>query len=70
MQFKYFNATSPYEIGDIVCISGMERAILDIACIHFVSTGKVEFSYKLDDGLWYILELCKGEHDYKIGLPL
>ena len=44
-----FNAFCPFEIGDkIRNTAGEVHTITDIACIHYVRTGKVEFRIELD----------------------
>lgn len=50
MVYAQFKATCPFEIGDkIVDENGKERTITDIACIHYLRTGEVEFMYGLDN---------------------
>lgn len=50
-----FNAFCPFEIGDKVQdITGRFRTITDIACIHYVRTGKVEFRFELDHSGRYV----------------
>jgi hypothetical protein len=64
-----FNATCPVEIGDKI-VQVEKRSVLgrsehfinmppfhtitDIAAIHYVKTGKVEFRYELDNNGQYI----------------
>lgn len=44
-----FSAFCPFEIGDrIRDITGQVHEITDIACVHYVRTGKVEFRFELD----------------------
>lgn len=44
-----FNAYCPLEIGDkIRDTAGEVHTITDIACVHYVRTGKVEFRFELD----------------------
>jgi hypothetical protein len=43
-----FNASCKYEVGDRVNGS----TITDIAAIHYVVSGRVEFRYLLDDSMW------------------
>lgn len=50
MQVAAFNAKCPFEIGDRIedRRTGAVRTITDIACIHYIKTGKVEFRYEFD----------------------
>ena len=44
-----FSAFCPLEIGDkIRDTTGKLHTITDIACVHYVRTGKVEFRFELD----------------------
>ena len=44
-----FNAYCPLEIGDkIRDTAGEVHTITDIACVHYVRTGKIEFRFELD----------------------
>lgn len=44
-----FNAFCPFEIGDkIRDTTGGIYEITDIACVHYVRTGKVEFRFELN----------------------
>jgi len=43
----YFEASSPFEVGDTVCKSYGEEIIEDIACTHYAASGNAEFTYKL-----------------------
>ena len=44
-----FRAFCPFEIGDeLRDTSGKVHTITDIACVHYVRTGKVEFRFELD----------------------
>ncbi|SHJ74868.1 hypothetical protein [Tepidibacter formicigenes] len=56
MQIATFNATCPFEIGDKVkeANTGEVKRITDIACVHYLKTGKVEFRYELDGSGNYI----------------
>ena len=69
MMLAAFNARCPYEIGDQIQVlqpaAGImkkDRAaymigkatITDIACTHYVKTGKVLFTYELDGSGEYI----------------
>lgn len=58
MQMAAFNAVCPYEIGDkinaVKAINGQMfsvgvATITDIACTHYVKSGKVVFTYELDN---------------------
>lgn len=61
MKLAAFNAVCPYEIGDKVVIleaagkndNGVmhiqrEGTITDIACTHYIKSGKVVFTYELN----------------------
>ena len=49
-----FNAFCPLEIGDeIRDTTGGVHTVTDIACIHYVRTGKVEFRFELDGTGYY-----------------
>lgn len=49
MVTEQFNAYCPFEIGDKIKDTAREvHTITDIACIHYVRTGKVEFRLELD----------------------
>jgi hypothetical protein len=56
MQVAAFNATCPVEIGDVIkdANTGRVATITDIACIHYVKAGKIEFRYELDGSGQYI----------------
>ena len=67
MQMAAFSAKCPYEIGDRVVVlevagkneNGvmyMQRVgvITDIACTHYIKTGKIIFTYELDGSGEYI----------------
>lgn len=57
MKFAAFNAVCNYKIGDRVVIAqpeGSIKTITDIACIHYVKSGKVEFLYELNDSGTYV----------------
>ena len=44
-----FSAFCPLEIGDeLRDTSGKVHTITDIACVHYVRAGKVEFRFELD----------------------
>ena len=61
MQMAAFSAKCPYEIGDRVVVievagtnengvmyTQREGVITDIACTHYVKTGKIIFTYELN----------------------
>lgn len=49
MKTTAFNAFCPVEIGDqLRDTSGRIHTITDIACVHYVRAGKVEFRFELD----------------------
>ena len=61
MQVAAFSARSPYEIGDkiqVITPAGKnqegalymttEGVITDIACTHYIKTGKIIFTYELN----------------------
>lgn len=61
MKLAAFNAVCPYEIGDRVVIlevagknengvmyTQREGIITDIACTHYIKSGKVVFTYELN----------------------
>lgn len=49
MKTTQFNAFCPVEIGDqLRDIKGRIHTITDIACVHYVRAGKVEFRFELD----------------------
>lgn len=58
MQMTQFHAFCPLEIGDIIKDDvGIVHRVTDIACIHYVRTGKVMFHFELDcSGRYYPLE--------------
>ena len=44
-----FRAFCPFQIGDeLRDTSGKVHTITDIACVHYVRAGKVEFRFELD----------------------
>ena len=60
MELVAFNACCPFEIGDKVilvsqsvgkseCLLQNAKTITDIACIHYVKNGTIEFRYELDN---------------------
>lgn len=65
MMMAAFKARCPFEIGDkitLVLDSDEQQTrmrlkkctITDIACVHYIKTGKIEFRYELDDSKKYI----------------
>ena len=55
MDLAAFTATCPYEIGDkLKTDDGNICTITDIACIHYLKYGTVEFRYELDNSGKYI----------------
>jgi hypothetical protein len=63
MKFAAFNAYCPYEIGDKVRdINGAVLIITDIASVHYIKDGTVEFLYEFDNSGKYqkILTLTPG----------
>ncbi len=49
MRKSQFNAFCPVEIGDkLRDTQGRVHTITDIACVHYVRAGKVEFRFELD----------------------
>lgn len=49
MNLTKFNAFCPVEIGDqLRDTKGRVHTITDIACVHYVRAGKVEFRFELD----------------------
>ena len=56
MQLTAFNAKCPLEIGDRVRIqaNGRMETITDIACLHYIRSGRVEFCYEFDNSGSYM----------------
>lgn len=54
MQISQFAATCPLEIGDSVPYGGKHRIITDIACTHYLKTGRIDFSVELDNSGRYL----------------
>ena len=56
MNYSTFSAKCPFEIGDRIINDGTNKihTITDIACIHYVKHGKVEFRYELNGNGEYI----------------
>lgn len=71
MQLAAFNATCPFEIGDMVCVCGQSmgktedfanniKTITDIACVHYLKNGVVEFRYEFDgSGIYTPIQATK-----------
>lgn len=66
MQMAAFNAVCPYEIGDkinaVKAVNGQMfsvgvSTITDIACTHYVKSGKVVFTYELNNSGQYALPM-------------
>ena len=68
MQMAAFNAVCPYEIGDNIKVSIPAQAvktadgqlfsvgvatITDIACTHYIKSGKIIFTYELNNSGQY-----------------
>lgn len=51
MQLAKFNAFCPLEIGDKVIVPWDKeiKTITDIACVHLIKSGTVEFELQLDE---------------------
>lgn len=51
MKMTAFNATCPFEIGDRIrdAVTGAQRTITDIACVHYVKSGRIDFLFELDN---------------------
>ena len=56
MQEARFVAISPFEIGDKINVDGVVKTITDIACVHFVKDGVVNWYYQLNDEQEYLYE--------------
>lgn len=63
MQLAEFNAVCPFEIGDVVAVQGKGQAtITDIACTHFVKSGKILFRYEFNNsGKYFTVEKLETE---------
>ena len=63
MQYSYFYGECPFELGDVVTIhGGPPQRITEIACIHYVKSGKIEFMYELDgSGPWTAIKRAYNE---------
>ncbi len=48
MKFAKFSAVCPMEIGDQIIVDGIVHTVTDIACTHYVWSGRVEFRFELD----------------------
>lgn len=51
MKMTAFNATCPFEIGDKIrdTVTGAQKTITDIACVHYIKTGQIDFLFELDN---------------------
>jgi hypothetical protein len=51
MKMTAFNATCPFEVGDRIrdAATGAQRTITDIACVHYVKSGRIDFLFELDN---------------------
>lgn len=69
MKIAAFKATCPFEIGDrIRDTSDRVHEITDVAAIHYVRTGKVEFRVELDhSGMFVCIE--RAEHSKRQEAP-
>lgn len=65
-----FNAFCPFEIGDrIRDTTGRVHEITDIACVHYVRTGKVEFRFELDhSGKYAPIEVQEAPPEMRVRL--
>lgn len=55
MQVCKFRAKSKYEIGDIIATpDGKAMRITDICALHYCKSGKVIFTYELDNSGRYV----------------
>lgn len=65
MQMAAFNAVCPYEVGDKIKVvipapvgrtaySVVAATITDIACTHYIKSGKIIFTYELDNSGQYV----------------
>ena len=54
MKKAYFRAVCPFEIGDILRTPNGAAEITDIAAIHYVKSGDVDFQYELNHSGRYI----------------
>ncbi len=63
MKMAAFNAMCPYEIGDKInavkeingqMFSAGVAIITDIACVHYIKSGKIVFVYELDNSGKYV----------------
>lgn len=74
MQMAEFNAVCSYEIGDkinkVKAVNGQlfsvgVSTITDIACTHYVKSGKVVFTYELDNCGQYVTLVDLGRPEKK-----
>jgi hypothetical protein len=79
MKTAAFNAVCPYEIGDKVKVLKVVKplpfrtdyiegtsSITDIACTHFIKTGKILFTYELDGSGEYVPLVRAEEAGYTV----
>ena len=45
MKMTTFNAACSFEIGDKIrdAVTGAQRTITDIACVHYIKAGRIDF---------------------------
>ena len=56
MKVSSFTAKSKYEVGDIIATpDGKAMRITDICAMHYVKTGKIIFTYELNNSGRYVL---------------
>ena len=56
MKVSAFTARCKYEIGDVIATpDGKAMRITDICATHYIKTGKVIFTYELDNSGRYVL---------------
>jgi hypothetical protein len=65
-----FNAFCTFEIGDrIRDTASRVHEITDIACVHYVRTGKVEFRFELDrSGTYAPIEIQNAPPEVRVRL--
>lgn len=57
MKMTAFNATCPFEIGDKIrdAVTGAQRTITDIACVHYIKAGRIDFLFELDNSGHFVI---------------
>lgn len=57
MKMTTFNATCPFEIGDKIrdAVTGAQRTITDIACVHYIKAGRIDFLFELDNSGRFVI---------------